>query len=194
MLEGKPASRIKAILYAPGCEIRVLDLYLSGPSAPQYAFECASLPSTEIQGVVKRTADAAKHPVRLEARYPARWAAPFLGIDRFIVTGIPVGEPVRLEADGRFRMVIPDLSQDPIAGAERDGELEIWARDEGTGAVVAELIPAEGGSTTAQRGRLRIQREYPQGISFAACPQNSQMNHDRFGFAIRAEAISDCAK
>ncbi len=53
--EGRPATRIKALLYAPACAIQTLDLPLSGSNNQQYSFICRPLSSVWIAGALTRT-------------------------------------------------------------------------------------------------------------------------------------------
>ena len=48
--EGRPTTRIKALLYAPGCAIQTLDLPVSGSNSQQYSFICRPLASVWIVG------------------------------------------------------------------------------------------------------------------------------------------------
>src|SRR5208282_4379462 len=53
--DGRPAKRIKALLYAPGCAIQTLDLPVSDSNDQPYSFVCRSLPSVAITGTLTRT-------------------------------------------------------------------------------------------------------------------------------------------
>ena len=133
--------------------------------------------------------------VKLQARYVARWAQAFLGLDESIGTVIPIGEAVDLSADGPFRLTIPDLSQDPLAGTpDHPGELQIWAKDETSEALVAQLTPRDPRLIKTRMGGLKVQNEYPSEIVFAPCAANSAHVHvhDRLGFAIRSDISDAC--
>jgi hypothetical protein len=197
-LNGRTATGIKAVLYAPGCAVRTLDLPLSAAETPPYSFICQPLPSNAIQGALARPDRPYwrdihdVHGVNVQARYIAAWAQPFLGLDRGVVTGIPVGDAASLSADGHFRLTIPDLSRDPLAGApDRAGEFRIWARDKTSNAATAQLIPSAPPLLRTPLGGLRIRSEYPSEISFSTkatdCPQ-----HDAEGFAIRPDVSGGC--
>jgi hypothetical protein len=97
-----------------------------------------------ITGTLARSDRLYGRAVKLQAKYVARWAQQFLGLGDDIVTDIPVGDAVYLPADGRFRLSVPNLSQDPLAGApDHSGELQIWARDKTSEDMVAQLIPVK---------------------------------------------------
>lgn len=193
IFDGHPATGIKAILYAPGCAIQTLDLRLSGSDDPRYSFICHPLRDIAIQGVLTLSDRLYGHKVKLQTKYLPRWAQPFLGLDGTIFTTIPVGETAYLSAEGRFRLVIPDLSQDPLAGApDHPGELQIWANDEITGVAVAKLVPADDRSIRTEMGGLKVHGEYPPEIAFALCPTSSARATGRTGFAVRLNGKDPC--
>jgi hypothetical protein len=189
--EGRPVTDIKAILYAPGCAIQTLDLHLSGADKPQFQFICQPMRNISIPGALILSERLYGRKVKLQARYIARWAQQFLGLDDSVVTSIPIGDVAHLSADGRFRLVIPDLSQDPLAGKpDHPGELQVWAKDETSDAIVAKLIPTDPQFLKARMGGLKVRNEYPSEVVFAPCAANSAQRHDKEGFAMRP-AISD---
>jgi hypothetical protein len=181
--EGRTASRVKALLYAPGCAIQVLDLPVSDPNSQPYSFICQSLPDVPLAGTVIRLDRLFGRKVRLQAYYVARWASSFLGIADEIVTLIPIGDTGDISASGGFRLSLPDLSHDALAGSpERSGEIQVWAREAATGKLVAQLIPV---GPKAGAGGLKIQNAYPSETVFAPCASNNSRVRDAMGFALR---------
>jgi hypothetical protein len=191
---GPPATRIKAILYAPGCAIQTLDLPVSSSKNPPYSFVCQPLPNIPIIGSLTRIDQLMGPEVKLRARYIARWAPAFLEIDPRILTAIPVGDEANLSRDGHFHLSIPDFSQDPLAStADHPGELQIWAHDRFRQQTVAELIPAAPKGIKTRMGALKIVSEYPE-ITFAPCVADPPRLHDAFGFALRTDDSSTCER
>jgi hypothetical protein len=181
--EGRPATGIKAILAAPGCAIQTLDVPLSGADNPQYSFVCRPVKDIIIAGTVTRADRFYQRPVRLQARYVARWVQQFLGLGDDFVTVIPVGDAVELSREGRFRLTVPDLSR------ERAGEIQIWAKDKTSGATVAQLLPTGPALQTTTLGSMQ---EYPFAATFAACAANRPGIHDQEGFAFRPDGNDAC--
>jgi hypothetical protein len=138
MLQGRPATRIRALLYAPGCAIQTLDLPLSGSNNQKYWLTCRPLPNISIAGVLTRKELLAGREFNLEARYVAR------AFDPQLITTVPIGDDVSVSTDGRFKLEIPDFSQDSPA------EIQIWAREKASGKLIAQLLPA-----------VRTQSDYP---------------------------------
>jgi hypothetical protein len=192
MFNGRPATGMKAILYAPGCAIQTLDLKFSGPDSSQYSFVCEPVRNVEVRGVLARSDRLWGHAVKLQAKYIARWAQPFLGLDDTPVTSIVVGEMTDLSADGSFRLVVPDFSRDLLRPNKSDapGEFQIWAKDVSTEAIVAMLVPQHPERT--RMGGLRVQTEYPAELTFTPCSASSARVHDKLGFAIRPGTYDAC--
>lgn len=163
-VEGRPATRIKVIVYAPGCEIATFDDALPGPVTIQEEFTCRELPSVSLAGqIVPKEALRGKKP-EVKINYLAFWAHGFFGIVDGMVTEIPVATAVP-DADGFFQVQLPDFGIDPIASRpDRDGAFHLLLREAETWNIVADLEPP--GFMTA-RGELRIRSSYPQGLTFA---------------------------
>ena len=190
---GLPATRIKAILYARGCEIQTLDLPVSGSDHQRYLFVCRPLSSVWINGALTRTDWLFGHEVNLQVKYLARWAQSFLGLGDDLSTTIPVGDVTYLSSGGRFRLLLPDFAQDPLAGAaDHPGEFQIWARDKTGQGIVAQLSPAGPQILKAGVRSLKIQSEYPSEIVFAPCTAGLPHFHDEFGFGLRPGARDLC--
>jgi len=190
--EGRPATGIKAILYAPGCAIQTLDLDLTGSDNPQFLFLCQPTTVIAIQGALILPERLYGRKVKLQAKYIARWAQSFLGLDESVVTSIQIGDVAHVSADGRFRLVIPDLSQDPLAGTlNHPGELQVWAKDETSDAIVAKLIPTDPQFLKARMGGLKVRNQYPE-VVFAPCAERPAQPHDKYGFAMRPDIADAC--
>jgi hypothetical protein len=192
---GQSATRIKAILYAPGCAIQTLDIPLSDSNNPEYSFMCRPLASVWIGGRLTQTERLYGRDVKLRAKYIARWAQPFLGLGAEIPVTIPAGDVAYLAADGSFRIWVPDFSRDPLAGApDHAGELQIWALDKAGEDAVAQLVPAGPQAGRTRTGGLKVQRAYPSETSFAPCTVNPDrlQQHDREGFALRPAPYDVC--
>jgi len=182
-----PATRFKAVVYAPGCALQTVDIRLSTSKNEEYSFLCTPLQSIWVNGTVIQSGPLYRHGVDLEARYIARWARGFLGLEDDSVLVIPVGEMADLSNDGRFRISVTDLFRDPLAGApDGVGELQIWAKDKVSQNLLAQLIPAAGNATT-RMGGLKIEREYPAEVTFVPCAITRSPLQDEKGFAQRSD-------
>jgi hypothetical protein len=176
---------MKAILYAPGCEIQTLDLKLTG-SDTQYSFICQPVVDLEIHGILSRPDRLWRHKVKLQAKYIAGWAGSFLGLGDTLITSIPVGGTTEPSADGRFHLLLPGFFQSP----GRSGEFRIVATDETKESVVAMLVPPK--SVRTRMGGLVVSKDYPGELIFTPCAASSARVHDHEGFAIRPDISDSC--
>jgi hypothetical protein len=185
----RQATGIKAILYAPGCAIQVLDMRLfPDQKSGQYSFVCQPLGNVPIAGRVVPMERLKDREVKVQARYVARWAASFLGIRDEVLTVIPIGDEAPLGTDGGFRLSVPDLARDSEAGTrDHPGEIQVWAKDRATESLVAQLAPVGVREIMTRMGGLKIQSSYPLSIVFAPCVVGSTtaVRHTPEGFAIR---------
>jgi hypothetical protein len=181
---GHAADRMKAILYAPGCEIQTLDLKLTGSNI-RYSFICQRVANLEIHGILARPDRLWRHKVKLQTKYIPRWAASFFGLGDTLVS-IPVGDATEISADGRFHLLLPDFSQSP----GRNGEFRIMATDETNEAVVAMLVPPK--SVRTRMGGMVVSKDYSGELIFTPCAASSARVHDHEGFAIRPDVSDSC--
>jgi hypothetical protein len=190
---GRPATRIKALLYAPGCAIRTLDLPVSGSTNPPYSFICQPLPNISITGTLTAMDRLYHRDLKIQARYVARWAASFFDLDPYLITAVPVGEAANVSPDGHFLLSVPDFSLDPLAASPQlPGELQIWAIDKPSNQIVAELILTRPESLKTRMAGLKIQSEYPPELIFGFCAADYRRPHDAFGFAFRQDDTLAC--
>jgi hypothetical protein len=179
---GHPANRIKAIVYAPGCAIRTLDIPISDQP---WSFTCEPLANIPIKGRLTQPERLYGREVEIQAKYIARWAAAFLGLDNATIPIIPAGDPVSLAPDGSFQIAVPDFSP-------RAGDLRIQATDKATGDLTALLIPTVPRYVAAKVGALQVLPGYPPEIVFEPCALNSSQRHDPEGFAQRPDMADAC--
>ncbi|MGC9970131.1 MAG: hypothetical protein ABSE56_06045 [Bryobacteraceae bacterium] len=164
-VDGKPATGIKIIVYAPGCEIATFDEALSGLSTVPEEFTCRRLPSVSLSGkIIPKDVLRGRGP-EVKVSYMAHWAHGFFGIVDGPVTAIPVATAIP-DAEGFFQVQLPDFGRDPTAArADRDGAFLFWLREAETWNVISKLEPSDFKSAT---GELRIQSWYPPDLTFAA--------------------------
>ena len=184
---GRPAAAFRAIIYAPGCAIRTVVLTPSNSEGPSYSFDCRPLPDIAIAGTLRRPDPLYGRDFKVQAKYIARWAPAFFGLEDNFSIGIPIGEAAEVTAGEPFRLLVPDLSQDPLAGTQdHPGTIQVWATARRNNRVSGEP-DLSGHQILLARScdellSLPIRPEYPE-ITFTPC--FSGYLHDENGFAIR---------
>lgn len=188
-LQGTPAHRFRALIYAPGCMIQTVDLPIVSPAVPHYSFVCQPLQNVTLTGTFIKPDRLDGQEINLQVKYVGRWAQRFLGLGDGIVTDIPLGVTQGASANGAFSLSVPDLSEDSLAGAaDHPGEIQFWGRNPASGKIVAQIIPTDRLLRT-RMGGLRIRKQYPDPLEFAPCsaPHHGLQPHDAFGFALRPD-------
>jgi hypothetical protein len=145
--------QVRILVWAPGCKMKEFDLQFSGSNGePQ--FTCDSLRNVTLVGRVQQV-DLGGRSGTISVAYDALWPCLFLTYckERFCEVscawqGIPIGD-ANVEANGTFRIELPDFSADPIAS---DGEFSFFVRT--------------GKRSVSMRG-LGIAPSYPSDLTLA---------------------------
>jgi hypothetical protein len=120
---GTPAEGLKIILYAPGCQFRVLSVNLAVSSVRDATFECSPLSTIKLRGVIPAYV-ADDRRAHVAVLYMADWDHQFFGFKDGFVDEFQVAE-APIDAAGRFEITIPDFSKDPVTAVMQDAYLEV---------------------------------------------------------------------
>jgi hypothetical protein len=143
--------QLRAVFFAPGCDIDTLDIAVSPAGNPAQTFTCRPVRHSYITGKLTQTQWLDGRVVDVEARYVSHWAASFLQLAPTLPVVIRLPEKVLLGPDGAFQLPVPQL-------AKRDGvELQLWAIDRGTGDQLALLYPESNANTHNRTGSVNIE-------------------------------------
>lgn len=166
-VEGKPATRIKMFAWAPGCKIATFDLPLQEFSDIQESFVCSPLATISLVGQINDTHLRGKRPVEIRIDYLASWACGFFDFADCMVPQVPLGT-ASLDAQGMFRIDLPDFSADPVSfDPTRGAEIQLVMQEVKTGNLIAFLEPElETFRTPGQC--LKIVSSYPENLVFLA--------------------------
>lgn len=152
-VEGRAATEIRMVIYAPGCEFQTVVLpRLSGRIVPH---DLGPYENTEVV-----------------IRYRAFWAHDFFGIKDGMVTGFRVAA-VHPDANGTFQVDLPYFNEDAGLSSE-DAEspsmpranLNLSLEDSETGNSVADLTPVIQEFRSVPEG-LQVRANYPSELEFA---------------------------
>ena len=161
---GRPADKLKAIIYCPG--YRTVLLTESGfDNGPPRVVPIQLEPLGWIR-LAGRVTDAVAdpQPLAIEVTYLAVWSHAFFGIADGAVASFVVASTA-LKPDGSFETMVPDFAHDPaVAGYAGDqrGFLQLLARDPQTGNIAYFL---QASDSTSQVG-LAIANAYPGELRF----------------------------
>jgi hypothetical protein len=189
-------ARVRGIVYSPGCALQAFDIAIQEPRSYRYSFACEPIPQIEIRGSIPQKGRLYDGDVGIEAKYVVDWAPEFFKHDDGTVTEIPLGGSARLDDQNQFRLLIPDLSRDKLAGSrDHGGEIRIFVRNQESGQLVDRLgfISQEPELRRTRFGGIPTGLIRPDSGVFAFCPIGSVFVHDEFGFAVRPEMRSACS-
>ena len=118
MVSDAPANAIKLFIWAPGCRMAAFQIYFLKPESVERSYVCVPLSTTTLIGKVPKALLTPASEVVVT--YLASWACDFFGLKDCMVPHI-VLPTVRPDADGTFRLELPDFSADPIASQSVGG-------------------------------------------------------------------------
>ncbi|MGB7280663.1 MAG: hypothetical protein WBE13_00270 [Candidatus Acidiferrum sp.] len=164
-VKGKAAKGLKAVLYAPDCQIQTISVLDLSTSSREGEFHCTPLGETGFQGKFSRGPMTLDRKMEVEIRYLGFWGHRFFGIaDGFVlsfdITKSSVGP------DGSFEAHLPDFAENSAASPQmNDAAFWVLLKDPDSGNLLAELKPPAALSCD---GNLKILPSYPQTIEFSA--------------------------
>jgi hypothetical protein len=191
-----PKTRVKGVLYAPGCGLQTMDISIKEARLYRYPFHCDPVPQTEIQGVTGPLDSPHRgHQVRIEAKYVALWAPAYFGFDDGTTTEIPLAGESSVDERGHFRLSIPDFRKDKLASSpNHPAEIRVWARDQDDDQVFAKLklLPENSKTPLTRFGGIPLDSIGSSLLVFETCYADPPAAHDEFGFNIRSLPENDC--
>jgi hypothetical protein len=168
-VEGKSATEVKLIVYAPGCEMETYVVALTDDTKVNREFECASAGSATLVGQIVPEDMLQDRNAELIVNYMAFWAHEFFGITDGAVAEFRMAT-VSPDADGMFRVDLPVFRGDVTSSSsERRASFRLMLRDSKTWNHIASLEP-EAPDLQLVDHNLRIEAHYPTGIKFTAAP------------------------
>ncbi|HYR92102.1 MAG TPA: hypothetical protein VE422_49100 [Terriglobia bacterium] len=169
--DGKAATEIKILIYAPGCKIQRISLALLNSSSVSENFVCNGLPNVTLAGQIKPDEMRRAGNGELQINYMAYWAHEFFGIIDGLVLEIRLG-PVSLDDDGMFRVDLPDfdLESPESASFKPSASFRLRLRDAQTGNPIIDNLIPELPEFRSAEGHLSIRSAYPLGMQFTSEP------------------------
>jgi hypothetical protein len=169
-LEGKPATEIRMIVYAPGCEIQTFAIHLTDSSRVNQDFQCQPVRSAMLWGEIVPEELVRDENTELIVTYMAFGAHQFFGIVDGPVTGFRLAT-VPPNPNGTFLVEVPQFSADSgRSSSQRGASLFLMLRDSKTWNPIAENLEPELPEFRFEDHSLRIRPYYPSGLKFVAGP------------------------
>src|SRR5215471_7198514 len=159
--DDKPAKTLKAIIFCPGYEMKLINVpSLDDLSVKDAVVEFTRLGSIRLSGKVVLPQPRSGGSLMIEATYLAHWGHEFFGISDGFVSSFTIGSST-LSEDGSFSMLVPDFAHDSSSSLfKHHGAISLTARATKTGNVLywLERPGASRGSNTDPD--IQIAEEY----------------------------------
>jgi hypothetical protein len=166
VVDGKTATEIRAIVYAPGCEIQKFVIPLTEPSPVSREFACQRVETVRLSGQIVPNELARYGNAELVITYMARWAHDFFRIADGPVTHF---ELVKMSphADGRFDIDLPMISRE-ATHSEPQASVCLMLRDSRTLNHIASNLEPDDAEFRSEDRCLQTRTSYPTGMKFTA--------------------------
>jgi hypothetical protein len=169
-VEGKAATEIRLIVYAPGCEMQTFVLPLAHDSRVRQEFECQPVPSVRLSGQIEPNELVRDKNAELIVTYMAYWAHEFFGIVDGAVAEFRLAT-VSPDANGMFQVDLPHFNADATPSSSQPrASFSLMLRDAKTWNHIASNLEPELPELRFVDHSLRIQSDYPSGLKFTAGP------------------------
>jgi len=160
-IEGKAATEIRLIAYAPGCAIQTFTLPLDEASGVTQAFECRHLSTVTLSGQIVPSESIRDRAAELILTYMAYWAHEFFGITDGPVVQIELAN-VSPDADGMFQIVLPDFTAGDMPPSYwQHGSLFLGLRDAKTWNSITSDLQLEPADLMNKDYSLQMRSSYP---------------------------------
>jgi hypothetical protein len=167
--EGKAATEIRMIVYAPGCEIQEFVIPLTADSRVSPEFPCQPVKTVKLSGQIVPRALVPDKNAELVVTYMAYWADGFYGITDGFVTWFDIAT-VSPHTNGMFQVDLPYFRVDAEASpSEQRASFWLMVHDSKTRNHGSNLEP-EKQELRLPGHYLRIRSHYHDLVIFTAAP------------------------
>jgi hypothetical protein len=161
-------TRMKAVVWAKGCELQTYDLDLLHSAERELRYECIAPSTVLLTGRLLLNDSLRKKPHQIAISYAASWVCGFFGLGDCMVPGFRVGTVIPAE-DETFTIELPDFSRVPQGFAQgmvvSDSSFSLYMLDSKM-TPLRQLRP-ELEDVTAPDGNLKVLSAYPPDLAFS---------------------------
>jgi hypothetical protein len=165
-VDGKRATEIRAIVYAPGCEIQKFVIPLTAQSPVSREFACQRVEEVRLSGQIVPNELARYANAELVITYMAGWAHGFFGVADGPVTQFELAK-ITPHADGRFDVDLPMISQE-ATHSELQASVCLMLRDSRTLNHIASNLEPDDAEFRPEDRCLQTRTSYPAEMKFTA--------------------------
>lgn len=165
-----PATQIKIIVYAPGCEIETFDLPLTPDSRVEEQFDCQPVAMVPLSGQIEPEELVRGKKAELIVTYEATWSYKFFNIKDGADTDFQLAS-VSPDVDGKFQVDLPYFKIDAEQSSpEYAASFSLTLRDPETWNPIANDLEPASPEYMTEEHTLRVQPYYPTNLKFIETP------------------------
>jgi hypothetical protein len=163
LVAGHPASSVKVAIYAPGCQIRIINVLDPSTYSGREAFQCVKLPTIKFSGQILSSdlLFGKKYAVQILLHNPGDDETPWFDVY--------LSDDTTVDESGIFHIDMPDFSQDPVCSA-RGVTIQFFAGQFPVDINTIAILAAENGSADSE-GNLRLVSDYGGPVTFQPQPK-----------------------
>jgi len=165
-VDGKSATEIRIIVYAPGCDIQIYALTPKKHPTILQRFNCHPVAKVRLSGQIVPVHLATDDHARVIITYNAFWDHGFFGIADGAVTQFQLAS-VSPDANGVFVADLPLFLADSLGPAPPAASLTLILQNAKTGNNISFGLGPELPELASPDGGLRIQSHYPHLLKFS---------------------------
>jgi hypothetical protein len=168
--DGKLATSIKGVIYAPGCEFDTFEVDITADDSPiEKSYECTALPTVSLAGHIAHSRLYRHRDLEVVVRYLGEWQCRFFELLDCMVPQMELGR-APVNENGEFDVTILDFSPEQKLRPRRKAELWVILRDAKTWNPIGEGLRPPPEFRTQSTVGLAIKPFYPPPVEFEIVP------------------------
>ena len=167
MRDGVPATSLKLMIRGARCRTQVIDLPELDKDGDVVRVRLRRARGIEFRGRINSPGELRRDRIRLTVEYWAHWKCEFMGVPDCMIGPNRV-DSVDVAADGRFKVRLPDIANDPALASFADkGSFQFFIRERESGNILYNLSCAMCGKGSRS---VPVATEYLQDSEFLLEP------------------------
>lgn len=165
--DGMPATSLKLMIRGARCRTQIIDLPELVNVGSVIRTRLRRGKTLEFSGKINSPDRLSGNKTRLTVEYWAHWKCEFMGVPDCLIGPNRI-DSVEVGADGRFKVRLPDIANDPALSAFADkGTFQFFIRERESGSILYTLSRAVNNNSSSV---IPVAADYPQDNEFVLVP------------------------
>lgn len=167
--DGMHATSLKLMIRGARCRTQIIDLPELDKVGSVIRTRLRRARTVEFRGRINSPGELSRDKIRLTVDYWAHWKCQFMGVPDCLIGPNRI-DSVDVDPDGKFKVRLPDLANDPALASFVDkGTFQFFIRERSSGNILYNLICAMCGNGSRS---LPVAAEYEQDNEFVLEPNS----------------------